>query len=118
MQSTINSILVSVLIVTLAVTMSLGQASELNTEQAGAVADNPTPVSTAPDNKIKLEQVQAAMAIAEKRRQQAAKPDSAPAKELTEKFGVKDFKITRSAAGYMLDFRFHVVGRREGPAAV
>lgn len=66
--------------------------------------------STATGTKMSLEQVRAAMAAAEKTRQEALKPDPAiDNRLLAEQWGVEVIGIQRTAGGYMLDFRFEVV---------
>lgn len=57
-----------------------------------------------------LEKLKAAMAEAEQRRQEAMEPDpAAPNAELREKWGVEVIGISRTAGGFMLDFRFRVL---------
>jgi hypothetical protein len=53
--------------------------------------------------------IRAAMAAAEQDRQRRLVPDPGPSKALLEKWGVQVIGISRTAGGYMLDFRFHVV---------
>jgi len=57
-----------------------------------------------------VEQIEQAMAAAEKRRQERLEPDpAAPNEVLAEQWGVEVIGISQTAGGYMLDFRFRVV---------
>lgn len=55
------------------------------------------------------EQVRAAIAEAEQRRQARLEPDPGPSKKLIEQWGVEVISISLTSAGYMLDFRFRVL---------
>ncbi len=59
--------------------------------------------------KLTVEQVRTAMAEAEKRRLERLTPDPGPSKKLIEQWGVEVIGINLTSAGYMLDFRFHVM---------
>ncbi len=59
--------------------------------------------------KMTVEQVHAAIEAAEKQRLAALDPDAGPSKTLAEQWGVDGLSIKRTAAGYMLDFRFRVL---------
>ena len=66
--------------------------------------------SAAPSGKMTVEQIEQAMAAAEKRRQERLEPDpAAPNEQLAEQWGVEVIGISQTAGGYMLDFRFRVV---------
>jgi hypothetical protein len=57
-----------------------------------------------------VEQIEQAMAAAEKRRQERLEPDpAAPNERLAKQWGVEVIGISQTAGGYMLDFRFRVV---------
>jgi hypothetical protein len=59
--------------------------------------------------KMTLEKVRAAIADADKKRKQLLKPDPAAPDALLEQWGVQVQGISRTAGGYMLDFRFRVL---------
>lgn len=70
--------------------------------------------ATAKPDKKTLEQIREEIAAAEKNRQAAMKPDeAAPNEALREKWGVEVIGISRTTAGYMLDFRFRVVDAKK-----
>jgi hypothetical protein len=90
-----------------AATSTEAAAASVSTE-ATETTGKPTPT------KMSLEQLRARMADAEKRRQEALKPDRAiDNKLLAEKWGVEVNGISRTAGGYMLDFRFRVVDAKK-----
>lgn len=71
------------------------------------------PETPKPDQKT-LEQIREEIAEAEKNRQEALKPDAAaPNEALREAWGVEVIGISRTTAGYMLDFRFRVVDAKK-----
>jgi hypothetical protein len=86
------------------------------TDPGGAPSGVPevaTPETPKPDQKT-LEQIREEIAEAEKDRQEALKPDAAaPNEALREKWGVEVIGISRTTAGYMLDFRFRVVDAKK-----
>jgi hypothetical protein len=79
------------------------------TKTVNAPAGSSATAPATPGTKLNLEQVRAAMAAAEKNRQELLKPDPNFPKALTEKWGVEVIGINLTSAGYMLDFRFRVV---------
>ncbi len=56
-----------------------------------------------------LEQVRAAIFEAEKRRLEAARPDSSVPASVLKEWGVQVMRVAYTADGYFLDFRFRVV---------
>ena len=83
-------------------------------QEAAATAPVETAVPQAASVKdakpLTLEQIEAAMAEAEHKRGELRKPDpAAPNEELAERWGVEVIGISRTAGGFMLDFRFRVL---------
>jgi len=82
-------------------------------EAAATIAEAEPAAANAKPSTLTLEQVQAAIMEAEKRRVEESKPDpaitEAVAERLAEQWGVEVIGIRRTSAGYMLDFRFRVV---------
>ena len=84
-------------------------------DTAGAAPTADTSSSERPVGaSLGLEQLRTEMAAAEKRREEALKPDPAiDNKVLAEEWGVEVIGIQRAAGGYMLDFRFQVVDAKK-----
>jgi hypothetical protein len=74
-----------------------------------AAAEETASPEAAPPAKMTVEQIKAAMAEAETRRLEQQRPDPAVPTDLVERWGVEVIGISRTAGGYMLDFRFRVV---------
>ncbi|WP_295885548.1 hypothetical protein [uncultured Thiohalocapsa sp.] len=91
--------------------MTLAAAGGIHAAEAGGAAPLAEPVADpAAAQPLTREQIQSAMAAAQAQRETHLKPDpAAPNAALAERWGVGVIGLSRTAGGYMLDFRFRVV---------
>lgn len=86
-------------------------APEAATAPSGANIPATVPAATP---SLSREQIESAMAEAQQRRAELLKPDpAAPNETLAERWGVEVIGISRTAGGFMLDFRFQVVDEKK-----
>lgn len=91
--------------------MTLAAAGGIHAAEAGGAAPLAEPAADpAAAQPLTREQIQAAMDAAQAQRETHLKPDpAAPNAALAERWGVEVIGLSRTAGGYMLDFRFRVV---------
>lgn len=104
-----KAVAVALAMLALAAAGPAGALAAAGSEPAAAGTEAGQGGQPQPKKALTVEEIRAAMAEAETRRQEQMKPDPAVPPDLVERWGVEVIGISQSAGGYMLDFRFRVV---------